>query len=273
MNHDTDDHVYRYKYLPMDVGSVCAIADGTMKYTCPLEFNDPFDCRPQVDVDTIMEAPKRRPDLWKAYLKSKGLSPAEGLQYRRKILTQARRSFDLDFFRRGLIESVGVCSLSRDPLNILMWSHYSSSHRGFLLEFCIPVSGPAYHADFAHEYLFPLEVHYREDRPVIAAFGDYTTEELQHHVLTKSKDWGYEQEERVIDHVRGPGIHTYQRNRILRSVICGSEMLNTDYETIRTTVDTVNKTEGTDIGCYHVEQIDAKYALTVPGHPRLDHRR
>ena len=40
-----EDHViYRYKYLPFSEGSLKALTEGTMKFTCPLDFNDPFDC-------------------------------------------------------------------------------------------------------------------------------------------------------------------------------------------------------------------------------------
>ena len=49
----------RYKYLDYSEGSLCVISDGTMKFTAPKYFNDPFDCAPDFDpekqADYLME--------------------------------------------------------------------------------------------------------------------------------------------------------------------------------------------------------------------------
>lgn len=36
-----------------------------------------------------------------------------------------------------LNDEIGICSLSRNPLNLLMWAHYASSHTGFVVEFSV----------------------------------------------------------------------------------------------------------------------------------------
>lgn len=41
-----EDVIYLYKYLPFNEGSLCVLTEGTVKFTSPLNFNDPFDCLP-----------------------------------------------------------------------------------------------------------------------------------------------------------------------------------------------------------------------------------
>jgi hypothetical protein len=53
-----------YKYLPVDgsfdspdtLGSLSVIRDGTLKYTSPGDFNDPFDCQPDYDFEAIFNS-------------------------------------------------------------------------------------------------------------------------------------------------------------------------------------------------------------------------
>jgi len=46
---DKLETIKRYKYLPFDIGSLKIITQGTIKFTKPSEFNDPFDCDPGHD--------------------------------------------------------------------------------------------------------------------------------------------------------------------------------------------------------------------------------
>ncbi len=45
--------ILRYKYLPFNEGSTCIISEGTMKFSSPDEFNDPFDYSPDIDVKKV----------------------------------------------------------------------------------------------------------------------------------------------------------------------------------------------------------------------------
>jgi len=59
------DKILRYKYLPIDgsfkepfdkKGSLSVIKDGTIKFTHAKEFNDPFDCYPEVDLEKLSKS-------------------------------------------------------------------------------------------------------------------------------------------------------------------------------------------------------------------------
>ena len=56
-------------------------------------------------------------------------------------------------------EHTGVCSFAGDPLNILMWSHYASNHRGVCLQFDV--------AKDPINLLLALPVEYSDEYPVV----------------------------------------------------------------------------------------------------------
>lgn len=92
-------------------------------------------------------------------------------------------------------ESIGVLSLTEKHDNILMWSHYANSYKGFVIEF-----------DEKHEFFsqhrYPeksfgglRKVEYSDFRPKAHSLIDLTPREV---FLIKSKQWEYEQEWRML---------------------------------------------------------------------------
>ena len=138
---DEDHIIYRYKYLPFTEGALKTISEGTIKFTCPLEFNDPFDCLPYYDTTTIGRLPKIRPELFKAAGERRGLSPAQRLQKKGEFVARLRNRINDGTFAKVNLSRVGVVSLSKTALSVLMWSHYAEFHQGFVLEFRIPIKG------------------------------------------------------------------------------------------------------------------------------------
>ena len=84
-----EEHViYRYKYLPYSAPALEVLVSGTMKFTCGLEFNDPFDCHPYFDLSHIDNIHKVRPALFKAAGDRRGLSPAKRIEQRRALIAR-----------------------------------------------------------------------------------------------------------------------------------------------------------------------------------------
>jgi hypothetical protein len=96
----------------------------------------------------------------------------------------------------------GILSLSRCRDNILMWSHYADSHQGFVIGF-----------DSENKFFTPSEgkaidglrdVKYSRKRPIFPPNGlnslnpDEMREWNEHIFFTKSEDWAYEQEMRIL---------------------------------------------------------------------------
>lgn len=134
--------------------------------------------------------------------------------------------------KRALPESInnhiGVLCLTGKPDNLLMWSHYAQNHEGFVLIF------DDQHAYF-HQQKFPEDelnhlrkVVYVKERPSVTALVDMAPTDL---FLTKSKDWEYEEEWRMLralkdaDEIKGK-IHLFAVPSVcITGIIFGCRML------------------------------------------------
>jgi hypothetical protein len=266
-----EQHVrYLYKYLPFSEGSLKTIVDGTMKFTCPLDFNDPLDCSPYFDRESIENLHKTRPEYLKEAAKRRGMTFTQRVSSKRQMIASIRNKVVSGDFRDDFLRGVGVVSLSRNGLSPLMWSHYAKYHTGFVLEFRIPFVGT--HSDVSKvvDRLTPMPVHYTDKRPVITLGVEDDIELLDKQLLTKSNVWEYEEEERVIDHLRKPAIYPYSRNEILSSVIAGMKIEMDDLRILENAVAALSKNEMPSLKLYGAAEVPDRFELTVPGHPRLD---
>ncbi|MDF1818121.1 MAG: DUF2971 domain-containing protein [Immundisolibacteraceae bacterium] len=266
-----EDHViYRYKYLPFTEGSLKTLTEGTIKFTCPLDFNDPFDCQPFYDLEAINNLPNMRPDLFKAAGDRRALSPAKRLAKKNEFIARTRNSIEDGTFARGLLGSLGLVSLSRTALSIPMWSHYAQHHEGFVLEFRIPVMGISNEDSLiAFDRLLPYPVQYSKERPVIKIGVPYPDDFLEKLVLTKSTDWKYEEEERVLYKNREPGVYPYRRDEILCSVLSGSKIRKENRDQLTQIVEQIAHSNHNDLRLYEVKNHRHTYGLEIPDHPRL----
>ena len=267
---DEEHVIYRYKYLPYSDGSLKTLTEGTIKFTCPLEFNDPFDCRPYFDTENIDHVPRIRPDLYKKAGTRRGLSPAERIQEKGKFVARLRKRVEDGRFAREIISRVGVVSLSKNALSIPMWSHYADFHRGFVLEFRIPIMGYEEDIPLTYERLLPFPIVYQSERPRIEIGVDMQDELVRKSILTKSIDWEYEEEERVVDHERGPGKHPYRRDEVLCSVIAGMDADSRHYNNLSSIVRELEQCSQLNISLFKANEIKDEYKIIVNNHPRLD---
>jgi hypothetical protein len=281
------DTILRYKYLPIDdsfkdefaKGSLSIIRDGTIKFANPdpkadptgKGFNDPFDCHPEIDAIAIKKSIIQNP-LSSEEKKSinliidpfKKLSPAERDLKRQQFVAKNLNSIQKNYFEINKI--FGICCLSRNPLNLLMWAHYAKDHTGFVIEFAISTIGSKETTILqCLENLVPSSVNYVNEKPVIKNMEKDADGigAFKKQFFSKGKDWKYEEEERVIDHIRGPGFHAYNRKQILKSVIAGMRMNNDDFATLKKAVETVNQKLGINVTLHKAEPLKGKFALHV----------
>jgi len=130
-----------YKYVPLE--SVEPILkNSSLKFTNPLEFNDPFDCNmPSFDIGLVNYKK----------LMAEECSKALGMDRKSKEFNQILASSASDFSNlreqilkdatamlsdwETLISNYRILSLTTTPDNILMWSHYAKDHKGVVLGF------------------------------------------------------------------------------------------------------------------------------------------
>lgn len=251
------NRILRYKYVPFNDGSLSIISEGTIKFTSPLELNDPFDCVPEINATEYIKHFSSRKDLLKKAGDHQGLTSAKRISKKSRMLKRLEHDLARDDFIKELSRKVGICSLTRDPLNLLMWAHYAKDHTGFVVEFSIPLNVTCTMVEAnkcLFDWLIPLEVEYSVSKPILDSFEDKELN-MKKNFLIKGMDWKYEKEERVIDNWRGPGIHAYDRKKILKSVIAGIRMKDEHIKTLRSRIDAVNQDLNTDICLYTAEPL------------------
>lgn len=79
-----------------------------------------------------------------------------------------------------------LASLSADPTNFLMWSHYADGHKGIVIEIEIPED----HPDLTKILYSPFSSVFTEKIQ--------TKEDMRHLFNGKSEEWSYEQEYRLV---------------------------------------------------------------------------
>lgn len=252
-----------YKYLNFNEGSLKAISDATLKFTSPNDFNDPFDCLASYSDDFVnLSIKNERQNLYCPSSKKK-LSPAKKLM----AGSRAKRRAKFNIQEGGIFSplrngDIGVLSLSSNKNNLLMWSHYCSHHTGFVLEFEPEWYGPPnsqQSPEMLPNSLVALQVNYSCDRPVLE--GDETaSQKLDKLLLTKSVDWEYESEFRVIDNVRKSGIHSYKRE-LLKGVYAGVKMGLDDLQTLKETIVTANCKHNLNIQAFQMGLQEYSFSL------------
>jgi len=192
--------LYKYRSLSGPYGRqnvVDIILSNSMRWQSPAAFNDPFDCVPQFDTNISDAAFK---EWMKDAHKRSTLVIPRG--QRRAAIT--RKTNSKPAFIKNL-EASFVETLSHSPVTCfslvknqpLMWAHYADAHAGVMIEFEEPKSD----INFCG-----LRVKYVDTRPLVdpTAFlaGDA---EIRKAILTKSSDWAYEEEVRMVEYRVNPG--------------------------------------------------------------------
>ena len=137
-----------YRYFPPRY--ITVLEDADIRFTPPIDFNDPFEFLPRLADDDIEklrgESAEKIGVVWNklttkyggiffpgsetAHLKRK-ISNSE-LEYLRKQLQQNDSDL-IRNLRKKLNKIVGVLSLSANRDNPLIWAYYSEDHKGYIL--------------------------------------------------------------------------------------------------------------------------------------------
>jgi hypothetical protein len=181
-----------FKFVSFDRKDI--LEKGLIRFAPLGSFNDPFELEPSI-------TPYSRKFLELSEIELENLDiNDEDLDY------SSLRADQVSMFKgeyRNKIGKFGVLSLStnnninpllsvsmpdkKDPrTNILMWSHYADSHKGFVIEF---------KEDFIEGAV--KEVQYSNDRDYLT-YEDIEENNFDKVFYKKSTEWEYEQEYRVV---------------------------------------------------------------------------
>lgn len=178
-----------YRYLPPD--RVSTLETETTVMSPPVAFNDPFDVFPDYSI-TALQIKQHLKEASRTCPMPPGIPRKERRQKLRNAAKESIRELQTTFAERQkqrIQEEFpwGLLCLSGTNTNLLMWAHYASAHTGFAVGFdCGSSSFKRLGAC--------VSVIYSNTRPAISPYF----KESWAYMRTKSVDWGYEQEYRII---------------------------------------------------------------------------
>lgn len=188
-----------YKYLHPSRTSV--LEERLIRFTQSAALNDPFETTPDM---RKLEQSFRGHTI--RMIEQAELSVLDYVIARSQVGIRVNKH--LAEFQRRNNADYAILSLSKIPNSLLMWAHYCDSHRGFV------VGLDSTHAFFQtrefKRFSTLEEVHYSSERPVMPAPDqwDGSREQIERALskedlaellfYTKSEDWEYEQELRMI---------------------------------------------------------------------------
>jgi hypothetical protein len=172
-----------YKYMSFEAAKA-VIDNGSIGFSCVEDFNDPFECT------------------------------AFGFSEENESLVTA--GVATNACKNRFSRNYGVLSLTRQPLNSLMWSHYGDEHQGVVLGFDVDIAGfsnldtcviPSQYGEVIYSATKP-----HNDLPIISeenlmSIGkdlkfDFDAFNLvKKAFLYKSIEWNYEEEVRVVKNI------------------------------------------------------------------------
>lgn len=170
-----------YKYVSAE--TALKILDGSVRFTQPNAFNDPFELLPEfvLPADTVDHVREfsfcvyspRRKGIDRSHIKVDA-------KFRSDI--QARK------IMAGLRAGVGILCLTRNSESLLMWGHYASEYSGAVIEF-----------EEGHDFFKGLNpVRYKKHRPAYNVTDFYDRIVPISDLCVKSSEWSYEREVRLV---------------------------------------------------------------------------
>jgi hypothetical protein len=163
------------------------LIDGRLYHPKPSQFNDPFECKPHFNWPQKAQSVREiRLHLIRSF-RERGHSRKEAEKLV-SIFMKKPGYVDETIYKsiQKTFSNLRLCSFTTSNANLLFWSHYADSHRGFCLEYDATVK----------PINFAFKVTYEKQYPEIiypTPSGARTLEPA----LIKSKVWEYEEEYRT----------------------------------------------------------------------------
>ena len=186
------------------------VFEGSLYCPSRTQFNDPFDC-----IASSLEGISQK--RLEEFIERRAMEafPELSVAERREKAQQLKLNpyEEIPRMTQEMADDLGILSLSEKRNNIVMWSHYANSHQGFCLEFDISKApfGSAHPVRYQQKRLYDLSAVHTNAKTLL---------------LTKYKDWRYEEEWRIIAE-KGGVTYPFPPDA-LTGVIFGCRMLETD---------------------------------------------
>lgn len=215
-----------YKYRSFDLYSLRMLTSSSVYFSDPTLFNDPLDCKPELDVDIDIDSLEmlcmRMTDASSQILNEckneaafyNSENPGEMEDYYLQIV--ASRVKKMLYSQMG---KIGVLSLAENWSCPLMWSHYGDQHKGICLGFDTPRLSD----------VTLKKVNYEGQRCIkcsdlMSCFIEGNSVALEGieetFFFTKANEWKYEREWRVKNHKSGEESSPYELKEVYFGMRC-----------------------------------------------------
>ncbi len=208
---------FLYKYCSDSSRALETIKANKMWFSAPCNFNDVFDCDILIDDKQVFQsalqlAPDNRvvrpgSPIWR-----------ELKQAVNKELSSLRADFD------NMKTTTGISCLSESDNSLLMWSHYANNHCGMCVEYEL--------LNINNQVGFsPVPVIYSDKRSSLCSINPDTIENDTTSVFiksltSKSPEWSYEKEWRIIQDEDACGINwNAEKKGALLDMICPNSII------------------------------------------------
>jgi hypothetical protein len=211
---------FLYRYRPFSPDRLKQIIiESRLYFTPPKDFNDPFDCKPFMN----LAGPQSELD---EFFTHQAIAKYEGNPSDIRRLVQSECGPHVNLSKK--VEAVsnlwhetftmGICCFSEPKDNILMWSHYADCHRGVCLEFEFSKTERPFSDARPIEYTstYPEMNFLKQEGRKSGMF------------LRKASDWSYEKEWRVFNK---PGLVSF-RPGLLTGIIFGCQVQKSDIDLV-----------------------------------------
>ena len=218
-----------FKYYTADALKL-ALVSATRKWSSPFEFNDPFDNRldiqwtgSSIDIENSMAARIIRlveeentnldllsPEILFLVYTIRAMPSAdrsaflEILKEPEEIYTQAGLSdlhVKINEALELLLSDTSIFCLTEDHDNLLMWAHYADNHKGGVIKF-LPVEQVDSPLLLAKKVVYSASSPAMEFTNLLDNTAEFRRAIIDTITLTKSIDWQYEKEWRVVTALR-----------------------------------------------------------------------
>lgn len=206
-----------FKFSKFDVKRIEYLSDlfvgGKLYHSVPEYFNDPFECKPHFNWPN---KPSKVRDIRKHLI---NVAVKNGHTRKSAELLISKNMSRPGFIQNSIYNSlqktfskIRICSFTTKKENLLFWSHYADSHKGFCVEYdatVLPIS-------------YAFKVQYKDEYPEANYPSPPNALGLK-PALIKSRAWEYEEEYRIIF---VPEADRQLRNDGASLILNGNEMKN-----------------------------------------------
>jgi hypothetical protein len=232
-------------------------------FPSPNDFNDPFDCFLMLRYDLLTDKEKKLKyeEIYRANHPKASTSEVQLHVKRWKRLKLMETNYLLSTSEKMLRdnnERIGIFSLTKTKTPILLWSHYASSHEGFAVGFDSELLIENILSSFNHINIDAryTDVEYHSVYPIIIPKKINDKETSSKPLSTKSVEWGYEQEFRIIL-FGGPREKLNLKHNVFSEIILGCNIKQNDKEEILT----IAKSNFSNVKLLQAKKHSEKYSL------------